>query len=361
MKENISNLKKDAQNEILNCDSLEMLEQIRLRYLGRKKGKITNLLKSLKTVPLEKRRELGSKANKLKIDIVNLIQERKTELERAKSNLVLQKEWLDVTRPGTKIPKGGLHPITLVFKEIFNIFNSLGFKIIEGPEVESEYYNFDALNIPPHHPAREMWDTFWLKQNSETKHNPKKHFLLRTHTSPMQVRYMEKNNPPIRIIVPGRVYRYEATDASHNIQFYQLEGLMVDKDISIANFKAIIQEFFSRLFRTNINIRLRPSYFPFTEPSFEVDISCTNCGRKKSLRSSKNKAEYCPVCKGKGWLEIAGAGMVHPNVFKAAGYMPGEYQGFAFGMGIDRIVMMRYKIPDIRLLYSGDLRFLKQS
>ena len=228
----------------------------------------------------------------------------------------------------------------------------------EGPEVETERYNFDALNIPRNHPSRDMWDTFWLKPTNDkrltTNDNRKlsvvsSGLLLRTHTSPVQIRYMEKHNPPIRIIAPGRTFRYEATDASHEFQFYQVEGLMVDKNVSVANFKAVIEEFFSRLFETKVKTRLRPSYFPFVEPGFEVDISCLNCSQKG-----------CSACKKAGWLEIAGAGMVHPSVFKAVGYNPKQVQGFAFGMGLDRIVMMKYKIPDIRLFHSGDLRFLKQ-
>jgi phenylalanyl-tRNA synthetase alpha chain len=215
-------------------------------------------------------------------------------------------------------------------RKIEEIFQSMGFEIIEGPDVETEYYNFDALNIPQDHPARDLWNTFWLKSNSK--------LLLRTHTSPMQIRYMEKNNPPFRIIVPGRVFRYEATDASHSHTFYQLEGLMVDRHISVANFKAVIEEFLKKLFGADVEMRMRPSYFPFTEPSFEVDMKYPS---------------------GE-WLEIMGAGMVHPNVFKAAGYVPGNWQGFAFGIGIDRIAMLRYKINDIRLLYSGDLHFLNQ-
>ena len=269
---------------------------------------------------------------------------------------------MDISRPGTRAEKGHLHPLTQITREITDIFSALGFEVVEGPEVETEYYNFDALNIPESHPAREMWDTFWLKQSAkgglfaqsdlQSKSDlgqKKSRLLLRTHTSPVQVRYMETHNPPFRIIVPGRAYRYEATDASHDVQFHQVECLMVDKNVSIASFKAIIQEFFSRLFTKRVTIRLRPSYFPFTEPSFEIDISCIYC-----------KGKGCSICKKTGWLELAGAGMVHPNVFKAAGYNPQEVRGFAFGMGIDRVAMMKYNIPDIRFFRSGDVRFLNQ-
>jgi len=235
-----------------------------------------------------------------------------------------------------------LHPLTQVKKEVEEIFQSMGFSVVEGPEIENEWYNFDALNIPKDHPARDMWDTLYLK-------NPK--LLLRTHTSPVQIRFMEKNQPPLRIIVPGRVFRHEATDASHEINFYHVEGLMVDKKgkVNAANFKAIIEEFFSRFFRKRVEIRLRPSYFPFTEPSFEIDVSCPICNGRG-----------CPACKNSGWVETLGAGMVHPNVIKNSGLDQKIWQGFAFGIGMDRLAMMKYKINDIRLFYSGDLRFLQQ-
>jgi phenylalanyl-tRNA synthetase alpha chain len=235
----------------------------------------------------------------------------------------------DVTIPGKKPEIGHLHPLTKVINEMADIFQSMGFEIVLGPEVETEYYNFDALNIPKDHPARDMWDTFWLCQ---------KDLLLRTHTSPMQIRYMEKHQPPFRIVVPGRVYRYEATDSTHEIQFYQLEGLMIGKDITLANLRGVMEMFFKRLFGSkDLKVRFRPSYFPFTEPSVEVDLRL-----------------------GKKWLEIAGAGMVHPQVLKNVKINPNEWQGFAFGVGIDRVAMLKYKIDDIRLFYGSDLRFLKQ-
>jgi len=246
---------------------------------------------------------------------------------------------IDVTVPGERHEVGHLHPLTLVKRKIEETFQAMGFSVIEGPEVENEWYNFDALNIPKDHPARDLWDTFYLKNG----------LLLRTHTSPVQIRYMEKNNPPFRIIVPGRIFRHEATDASHETNFYQIEGLMVGKDISAANFKAIIQEFLSRFFGKPVKTRLRPSFFPFTEPSFEVDISCLIC-----------KGKGCSACSRTGWIELIGAGMVHPNVLKAAGINSKNWPGFAFGMGMDRLAMMKYKIDDIRLFYSGDLRFLQQ-
>ncbi len=239
-------------------------------------------------------------------------------------------DWFDITAPGKKPVFGHLHPLTQVRRKVEEIFQSMGFSVLEGPEAETEWYNFDALNIPKDHPARDMWDTLWLKpENSK--------LLLRTHTSPVQIRYMEKNQPPLRIIVPGKAFRHEATDASHEINFYQLEGLMVDKAVSAANFKAIIEEFFKRFFGRPAEIRMRPSYFPFVEPGFEIDIKWD-----------------------KGWLEMMGAGMVHPKVLKNSGLNPKLWQGFAFGIGLDRLAMMKYKIDDIRLFYSGDLRFLHQ-
>jgi len=220
----------------------------------------------------------------------------------------------------------------------------LGFSIVEGPEIETEWYNFDALNIPKEHPARDLWDTFWLQNNKKIQN-----LLLRTHTTPVDVRYMEKNNPPLRIIVPGRCFRHEATDASHDVQFYQVDGLMVGKDISVANFKAVIENFFQEFFKRDLKIRMRPSFFPFTEPSFEIDISCLVC-----------QGKGCSACSQTGWMEMMGAGMLHPNVFKACKLNPKNWQGFAFGVGLDRLAMMKYKIGDIRLFYNGDLRFLEQ-
>lgn len=363
MEEQLAQIEKNALDAINHAGNLDDTEKIRIEYLGRK-GALTAILRSLKDLSDEERRRTGAGANALREKIEKALGERIQMIEKTEIDSVLKKEWLDVTRSGIKKERGHTHPLSQLLFEIRSIFGAMGFATVEGPEVETEYYNFDALNIPADHPARDMWDTFWLRQNisrsqqpaaskkrgiKEGELNQSNRLLLRTHTSPVQIRYMEQHNPPIRIIVPGRVYRYEATDASHDTQFYQLEGLMVDKNISIANFKAIIQEFFSQLFTTKVTIRLRPSYFPFTEPSFEVDISCITCDSRG-----------CSVCKKSGWLELAGAGMVHPNVFAAVGYNPKMVQGFAFGMGVDRIAMMKYKISDIRLFRSGDVRFLRQ-
>ncbi len=361
MRRTLDTIRTNARKESEGAETLGALERARIAYLGRK-GSLTQLLRGLKDLPEGERKTIGAEANVLRRELEALFQKRSEELAHAGREHVLATEWIDVTRPGTRLPKGHLHPITKILREASAIFAAMGFGIAEGPEIETEHYNFDALNFPPEHPAREMHDTLWLRGNQrefpiskkQTRDKSKtqttaSRLLLRTHTSPVQIRYMEQYNPPIRIIIPGRVFRHEASDASHDIQFWQLEGLTVDKNISVANFKAVIQEFFSRFFKTGVMIRLRPSYFPFTEPSFEVDISCVSCSQSG-----------CSICKQSGWLELAGAGMVHQNVLRAAGYIPHEWQGFAFGMGLDRLAMMKYKIPDIRLIHSGDIRFLEQ-
>ena len=370
----IISLKKEAQKEIKKAKDLKELDQIFKEYLG-KRGKITQILRSLKELKKEKRIKIGKEANLLKRFIEKELREKTEELKEKARAEILRKEQIDVTAPGEKVLLGHLHPLTQVQIKVEEIFQSMGFSVIEGPEIENEWYNFDALNIPKDHPARDFWDTLWLKRATSDKRQATR-LLLRTHTSPVQVRYMEKNPPPLRIIVPGRVFRHEATDASHEVNFHQIEGLMIGKDISVANFKALIQEFFKRFFEKPIKIRLRSSYFPFTEPSFEVDMTCLTCGglqpthhprgprRAGGRRGGRSPAKGgplgCSVCKGTGWMEMIGAGMVHPNVFKAAGLNPKDWQGFAFGMGLDRLAMMKYKINDIRLFYGGDLRFLNQ-
>ena len=322
----LNEIKQKAIKEINQVNNLKELDNLYRKYLG-KKGEVTNILRSLKDLSEKERKEKGKLANKVKQELENLFKEKK--LRFTDNSSYQQKDWIDVTAPGILPPQGYPHPISLVQRQIEESFQSMGFSIIDGLEIETEHYNFDALNIPKNHPARDQYDTFWFKNLD---------LLLRTHTSPMQARYMEKNNPPLRIIVPGRCFRHEATDASHDVQFYQVEGLMVGKNISMANFKGIIETFLKDFFGPELKMRLRPGYFPFTEPSFEVDIQREN---------------------GK-WLEIMGAGMVHPNVFKSVGYLPDKWQGFAFGVGIDRLAMLKYKIDDIRLFYSNDLRFLKQ-
>ena len=331
--------RKEAIEAIKTVRNLKDLDAVFKRYLG-KKGEIALVLAGLAELTGEQKKVIGQKANQFKREITEAINGKKAELKELALVESDDMEWLDITAPGKKMSLGHLHPLTLAQRKASEIFQQMGFEVVDGPEVESEWYNFDALNVPKDHPARDMWDTFWLRQ---------KKLLLRTHTSPVQIRYMEKRQPPLRIIAPGRVFRYEATDASHEINFYQIEGLMVGDDISAANFKAIIQEFLRRFFNKPVSVRLGPSYFPFVEPGFEIDMSCVVCAGKG-----------CSLCSRTGWLEVAGAGMVNQAVFKAVGFKPREYQGFAFGMGLDRLAMMKYKINDIRLFYTGDLRFLKQ-
>jgi phenylalanyl-tRNA synthetase alpha chain len=328
----ITKLKKQAFDELDKVKNPDDLEQFRIKYLGRK-GEISSILRSLKNLSVIQRKKLGPQANKLRRELDQAFRNKESSIQDTSYKIRGTK--IDVTAPGIKPPQGHLHPLTHIMRKIEEIFLSMGFKIVEGPDIETEYYNFDALNIPEDHPARDAWDTFWIKSKIK---NQKSKLLLRTHTSPMQIRYMEKNNPPFRIVVPGRCFRYEATDASHSHTFYQLEGLMVDRHINVANFKAIIGEFLRKLFGQDAEMRMVPSYYPFVEPGFDIFMKFPN---------------------GK-WMEIMGAGMVHPNVFKAVGYVPGNWQGFAFGVGIDRIAMLKYKINDIRLLYSGDLKFLNQ-
>jgi phenylalanyl-tRNA synthetase alpha chain len=326
----INQLKKRALSELGEVKDLAGIERFRIRYLGRK-GKLTAALRSLKDLPVGQRKIVGLEANRFKNELRSQIANRRLQIEKLETSRKKEKEKIDITAPGIKLPQGHLHPITQLLRQTEEIFQSMGFEVVEGPDIETEYYNFDALNVPDEHPARDAWDTFWLKTKPEK-------LLLRTHTSPMQIRYMEKNNPPFRIIVPGRTFRYEATDASHSHTFYQLEGLMVDKDINVANFKAIIQEFLRKLFGEDVKMKMIPTYYPFVEPGFDIQMKFSS---------------------GK-WMEIMGAGMVHPNVFKAIGYNPANWQGFAFGVGLERIAMIKYGINDIRLFYGGDLRFLKQ-
>lgn len=352
--QNLEDLKQGALHAIQESRSMANLRDAEVKYLGRA-GKLTEILRGLKSMPESERKERGKEANELRQLLELRVNEREAILKHEEYEGKLHLERIDITRPGKKIHQGSLHPLTHIRREIESIFSSMGFEVVDGPEVETEFYNFDALNIPADHPARDMWDTFWLKEQKHDVGNQKSdvrknsRLLLRTHTSPVQVRFMETHTPPFRIIVPGRVFRYEATDASHEIQFYQLEGLMVGKDVSLANFKQIIASFLKKLFTKEVKVRLRPYYFPFVEPGVEVDMNCIQCAGRG-----------CSVCKHTGWLEIAGAGMVHPKVLQAAGLNPKDAQGFAFGFGIDRMAMMKYKIPDIRLFYQNDIRFLKQ-
>ena len=336
-------LRKEAEKEIKGAGDMAMLNEVFKKYLG-KKGELTFVLKSLQSLSKEEKSRIGKKANEIRNSLKTEFDEKAGILKEESRKKAEQKEWLDITAPGRKPASGHLHPLTRAIRKTNDIFQKMGFQIVLGPEIETEWYNFDALNIPCNHPARDLWDTFYLKSGS----------LLRTHTSPMQVRFMEKNDPPIRIVVPGRIFRHEATDASHEMTFYQVEGLMIGKEVSAANFKAVIQEFFSGFFEKPVKVRMRPGFFPFVEPGFEVDMSCLVCSGKG-----------CPVCSKTGWIEMMGAGMVHPNVLKAARLLPKRkkgtgWQGFAFGMGLDRLAMMKYKIDDIRLFYANDMRFLSQ-
>ncbi len=334
----LQEIKNKAEKAIKEAQTLKELNRVFKDFLG-KKGELSLILRGLNDLSEEKKIKKGKEANKLKEELRKSFKEREKEISlKSQSN---EEKGIDVTIPSKKPLMGHLHPLTQVKRQIISIFRGMGFEAVDGPEIENEWYNFDALNIPKDHPARDAWDTFWLKGKDPS--------LLRTHTSPSQIRYMEKYEPPLRIIAPGKIFRHEATDASHEMQFYQVEGLMVGEDVSAANFKAVVKQFLERFFEQNVNIRFTPDYFPFTEPSFEVAMSCLICS-----------GEGCPACKNTGWIEIAGAGMVHPNVFKFCKLDSNKWQGWAFGFGIDRLTMMKYKINDIRLIHSGDLRFLNQ-
>lgn len=335
----IKKLKEQALKEIEGIKNSEEWEQIKNKYFSRKSGELAKLLKDIKDVSEDLRPKFGTLANQVKVEIENALDTKLSSLK--KNNESLEHNFIDVTLNVEKYKLGHLHPVTQISMELEDIFKSMGFMILDGPELESDYYNFEALNIPSWHPARDTQDTFYI----ESKDN----LLLRTHTSPVQVRAMQKYGAPLRCVVPGRVFRNEATDASHEHTFYQLEGLMIEKDISISNLIAVMKELLSGIFKKEVTVRLRPGYFPFVEPGFELDIKCLICGGKG-----------CPVCKQSGWVELLPCGLVQPNVLKYGGIDPKKYSGFAFGLGLTRLVMMKYKIDDIRLLQSGDLRFLNQ-
>lgn len=363
----INSIKKEAVDLIQRTKDLKELDEVWREYSG-KKGKISRAFKYLKGLSADERKKTGEEINRAKNEIDNLANERRKILAETEYKKRAVESHFDVTLPGKKIKIGHLHPLTQILIKSEDIFAKMGFRVVEGPEIETEWYNFDALNIPDEHPARDAWNTLWLKATGDSQQSTgnkspacpvgnrrfslevaSRQLLLRTHTSPVQVRFMEKNNPPFRLIAPGKVFRYEATDASHEIQFHQLEGLMVGKDVSLANLKGVLEIFVKEFFGKDTGCRWRPSFFPFVEPGLELDIECNIC-----------KGKRCPACKNSGWVEVLGAGMVHPNVFKAAGYNPRDWQGFAFGMGVDRLTMMKYRINDIRLFYNGDLRFLEQ-
>ncbi|MBQ9940963.1 MAG: phenylalanine--tRNA ligase subunit alpha [Clostridia bacterium] len=338
MKEKLQQIKLAAQAELEKLCDADQLEQFKVKYLG-KKGELTAILRSMSGISAEERPIIGQLANQIRSEIETLVDEKRTLLAESAMKHKLEAEKIDVTIPGKKRPLGHTHPVTSTAREIEKIFINMGFDVVDGPEIEYVSNNFDALNAPDNHPSRDMTDTFYI--------NPE--ILLRTQTSPVQARIMRDNKPPIRVICPGRVYRSDEVDATHSPMFHQMEGLVVDKNIVMGDLKGTLEVFAKNMFGNDTRIRFRPHHFPFTEPSAEVDISCFVCGGKG-----------CRLCKGEGWIEILGAGMVHPNVLRNCGIDPEEYSGFAFGMGIERIAMRKYNIDDLRLLYENDMRFLSQ-
>ncbi len=343
MKERIKQLKNEIEELLNNSKTLKDIEDIRIKYLG-KKSEFNKILKSLKDLTQDEKKEIGPFANEAKKSVYAKIENKKHTIEL---NFDAETEWIDVTAPGKKIKKGSLNPLTLVQRDIEDIFTSMGFEIADGPEIETEFFNFDGANMPPNHSARDMQDTFWIKEGCNDGMGDGQ--VLRTHTTNCQLRYMQSHKPPFRIIAPGRVFRQEATDASHEHTFHQFEALVVGKNVSVANFLSVAKSFFSSFFGKEMSVRVRPSYFPFVEPGFEFDISCTNCS-----------GDGCSTCQNTGWLEIGGAGMVHQNVLVSGGYERDKYTGFAWGFGLERLAMMKYKIDDIRLFHSGDIRFGRQ-
>jgi phenylalanyl-tRNA synthetase alpha chain len=338
LEEQIQKLQADALGRIEDARSMDALEAVRVDVLGRK-GSLGQFSKEFGKLAPGERAAAGKALNAAKEKLESAFEARKQAFDSEALNARLESEWIDLTLPAPGPRPGSLHPVTQVQRELEDLFTSLGFAVLDGPEVETEYHNFDALNIPASHPARDMQDTFWLADGN----------LLRTHTSPVQVRGMERLGPPLRMIAPGRVFRSEEVDASHEHTFYQVEGMMVDRNVSIANMLYFMKTLLSATFRREVNIRLRPGYFPFVEPGFELDIQCLICG-----------GSGCAVCKQSGWVELMPCGLVHPNVLRMSGIDPDEWGGFAFGLGLTRLAMMRYAIDDIRLMQSGDLRFLRQ-
>lgn len=338
MKEQLNKIRERAQAEIKSLDSIQELENLRVQMLG-KKGEITAILKQMGSLSPEERPKMGQLANEVRQNIEQLIKEKGQFLKEAEQQAKLLSETIDVTLPGEAHPIGHKHPLSIVLDEVKDIFIGMGFQIATGPEVEWDYYNFEALNLPPDHPARDTQDTFYITEK----------MLLRTQTSPVQIRVMEKQSPPIRIIAPGRVYRSDAVDATHSPFFHQIEGLVVDEGITMGDLKGNLMQFAKRLYGEDTQIRFRPHHFPFTEPSCEMDVTCFKCGGKG-----------CPMCKGEGWVEILGGGMVHPKVLQNGGVDSEKYSGYAFGIGLERLTMFRFNIDDMRLLFENDTRFLEQ-
>ena len=341
----VDEVKVKALQELESVESLERLEEWRVAYLGRR-GRMTQILRGLGSLDPDERRKAGAAANEAKRLLEESLTGRETALKKAEDAGAPDQDAIDVTLPGWPVWSGGLHPTTQTVRRICDAFVSMGFQVMEGPEVEWDHYNFEMLNIPKDHPARDMWNTLWIDHTDKSGDMP---MLLRTHTSPMQARIMESTRPPVRVVVPGKCYRYEATDATHEWHFFQIEGLAVDRGITLADLKGTLFEFARRIFGEDRRVRFRCDYFPFVEPGAEMAIDCFIC-----------RGEGCRICRQTGWIEILGAGMVHPKVLEGVGYDPNIYTGFAFGMGVERIAMLQHGIEDIRLFYSNDLRFLRQ-
>lgn len=338
MKEKLEALRAEAMSAIAAVQDEQTLDAWRVKYLG-KKGALTEILRGMGALPAEERPVMGQMVNEVRAAFEQAFAEKSDNMKNAAKNARLAAETVDVTMPGKTNKGGSLHPLNQTLADMIDIFQSMGFDVVDGPEIETDHYNFEALNVPADHPARDMQDTFYLADN----------LLLRTQTSAAQIRTMETRKPPIRIICPGRVYRADEVDATHSPVFHQVEGLVVDKGITMCDLKGVLEQFAHEIYGKDTKVRFRPSFFPFTEPSVEVDVSCPECGGKG-----------CRVCKGEGWIEILGAGMVHPRVLSGCGIDPEEYSGFAFGIGLDRLTTTRYKISDIRLLFENDARFLQQ-
>ncbi len=344
MNASLETLQQEVLERIHHCNSATEIEEVRVETLGRS-GRLTSLLRGLKDLPAEERPQAGEQLNRLRKLFEEEIAQRAQQVkEQARAN-ALSDEWVDITLPGTRWQRGRVHPLTVVIDEIVDVFCGMGFEIARGPDIEDDYHNFEALNIPKDHPARDMQDTFFVSNG----------MLLRTHTSPVQIRTMESRKPPLQIIVPGAVYRHD-DDATHSPMFHQVEGFMVDRHIAFADLKGVLTHVLHQIFSAETGVRFRPSFFPFTEPSAEIDIQCLICRGKGTV----SEGQTCRVCKASGWLEILGAGMIDPSVFRFVGYDPEKLSGFAFGMGVERIAMLKYGIDDIRQFFQNDLRFLRQ-
>ena len=345
MKKSLEALREEFLDQIGRCPSEQELNHLRVEYLGRK-GKLTHLLRGLREIAPEERPTVGDELNRLRRFLEDQLETRLKELKAREKERALREERVDITLPGSRWQRGSTHPITLMMDEIVDVFLGMGFEIARGPDIEDDYHNFEALNIPKDHPARDMQDTFFVSQS----------LLLRTHTSPVQIRVMERRRPPLQVIAPGAVYRHDELDVTHSPMFHQVEGFMVDEHIAFSDLKGVLTHFARQIFHEETRVRFRPSFFPFTEPSVEMDIECVLC-RGKGTTSDH---QACRVCKASGWLEVLGAGMIDPEVFRFVGYRPEKVSGLAFGMGVERIAMLKFGIEDIRLFFHNDMRFLRQ-